>query len=182
MSSEARAAGRADRAGRARPRTAARVAAVQALYQIEHNDTVAEPVIEEFQRHRLHAEARAAEPEAGAPGEADARLFAAIVRGAARNRAEIDPLVAGALPADWALDRLDPVLRALLRAAAGELLAPDGPPPRVVLNEYLDVAHSFFSGQEPGLANGVLDNIARQLKPAEMGPSRKAGADPAGGA
>ena len=67
--------------------------------------------------------------------------------------------------------RLDPVLRALLRAAGAELFAADGPPAKVVINEYLDVAHSFFSGEEPRLANGVLDQIAHHLRPTEFSPA-----------
>jgi N utilization substance protein B len=80
----------------------------------------------------------------------------------------IDVLIAEALPVDWPLARLDPVLRALLRAGGAELAMLDGPPTRVVINEYLDVAHGFFTGDEPGLANAVLDRLARVLRPAEF--------------
>jgi N utilization substance protein B len=77
-------------------------------------------------------------------------------------------MIAASLPADWPFDRLDPVLRALLRAAVAELSMPDGPPVRVVINEYLDVAHGFFAGDEPRLVNGALDSLARQARPAEF--------------
>ena len=74
-------------------------------------------------------------------------------------------MLATALAEDWPFARLDPVLRALLRAGAAELSMADGPPARVVINEYLDVAHGFFDGDEPRMANGVLDRLARLLRP-----------------
>jgi N utilization substance protein B len=73
-----------------------------------------------------------------------------------------------ALPADWPLNRIDPVLRALLRAGGAELAMADGPPTKVVINEYLDVARGFFTGAEPGMANAVLDRLARWLRPSEF--------------
>jgi transcription antitermination protein NusB len=73
-----------------------------------------------------------------------------------------------ALPDDWPLTRIDPVLRALMRAGAAELSMVDGPPAKVVISEYLDVARGFFTGPEPGLANAVLDRLARTLRPAEF--------------
>jgi N utilization substance protein B len=79
-------------------------------------------------------------------------------------------MLAEVLPADWPLARLDPVLRALLRAGTAELWTQDGPPARVVINEYLDVAHGFFNGDEPRLANGVLNRVARLLRPREFAP------------
>ena len=72
------------------------------------------------------------------------------------------------LAADWPLARIDPVLRALMRAGAAELWMRDGPPAKVVINEYLDIAHGFFDGEEPRMANGVLDRIARNLRAAEF--------------
>jgi transcription antitermination protein NusB len=80
----------------------------------------------------------------------------------------IDPLLADALPADWPLLRLDPVLRALMRAGAAELSMSDGPPAKVVINEYLDIARGFFTGPEPGLANAVLDKVARSVRGGEF--------------
>jgi N utilization substance protein B len=74
-----------------------------------------------------------------------------------------------ALPSDWPLGRIDPVLRALMRAGGAELAMSDGPPAKVVINEYLDVAHGFFTGDEPGMANAVLDRLARLLRPGEFG-------------
>jgi N utilization substance protein B len=90
------------------------------------------------------------------------------VRSAVRQQDTIDRMVTEALPSDWPLARIDPVLRALLRAGGGELAMPDGAPAKVVINEYLDVARGFFDGPEPGLANAVLDRMARLLRPAEF--------------
>lgn len=154
-----------------RPRTASRVAAVQALFQGEQAPENLETVIDQFVRHRLGAEAGAEAEEAYEAGrvpQAEARLFAGIVRQATREQDRIDRLLAEILPADWPLGRLDPVLRALLRAGGGELALSDGPPARVVINEYVDVAHGFFVGEEPRLANGVLNRLARQLRAAEF--------------
>jgi N utilization substance protein B len=87
---------------------------------------------------------------------------------AADKQDELDTILVGALPAEWPLARLDPVLRALLRAGGAELAMRDGPPARVVINEYLDVAHGFFTGEEPRMANGLLDRLARTLRPKEF--------------
>ena len=154
----------------ARPRTGARLAAVQALYQSEYNNEPAEAVIEQFLRHRLPA--TGAYDEGEVP-EANTRLFAAIVRHAAREGATLDSTIAGHLDAGWPLAKLDPVLRALFRAAAAELHADRDPPAKVVINEYLDVAHGFFGGEEPRFANGVLNALARSLRPGEFGTPRR---------
>lgn len=154
---------------RGRPRTGARVAAVQALYQSEQGGEPAEAVIDQFIRHRLGALPGQDGFEDGRVPEADVALFAAIVRKAAANGEALDGVIAGHLGVDWPLPRLDPVLRALLRAGSAELWGGEAQPPaRVVINEYLDIAHGFFSGDEPRFANGVLDAVARALRPAEF--------------
>lgn len=150
-------------------RTASRVAAVQALFQSEQAGISAETVIDEFVRHRLGALPGMGGFEDGRVPEAEVPLFAAIVRAAAAQQETIDRMLAEALPPEWPLGRLDPVLRALLRAAAGELARTDGPPAKVVINEYLNVAHGFFEGEEPRMANGILDRLARLLRPGEFG-------------
>ncbi|HTN10907.1 MAG TPA: transcription antitermination factor NusB [Acetobacteraceae bacterium] len=150
----------------ARPRTSARVAAVQALFQAEQSQTSPETVIDEFVRHRLGELPGSGGFEDGRAPDANVPLFARIVRTATQQQDTLDPMLAAALSADWPIERLDPVLRALLRAGAAELWMKDGPPPRVVINEYLDVAHGFFTGDEPRMANGVLDTLARLLRPA----------------
>lgn len=153
---------------RGRPRTAARVAAVQALFQAEQAQTSPETVIDEFVRHRLGELPGGGGFEDGRAPDANAALFALIVRTATRKQDEIDRLLSESLPEEWPLARLDPVLRAIMRAGAAELLMTGGPPARVVINEYLDVSHGFFDGEEPGMANGVLDRLGRQLRPADF--------------
>ncbi len=159
---------RTPKAERGRPRTAARVAAVQALFQSEQGQTSPETVIDEFIRHRLGELPGTGGFEEGRAPEANAQLFARIVRTAALRQDDIDRMVSGALPEDWPLLRLDPVLRAVMRAGTAELMMADGPPGKVVINEYLDVSHGFFDGEEPRMANGVLDRLARLLRPAEF--------------
>ncbi len=149
-----------------RRRTAARVASVQALFQIDQTGDPAEPVIEQFLRHRLGG--LGGDYEEGRVPAAEIALFTRIVRAASSGQAEKDARLAATLPADWPIERLDPVLRALFRAAMAELAMPDGPPARVIINEYLDVAHGFFWGEEPRLVNAVLDRLARLFRPPEF--------------
>jgi N utilization substance protein B len=154
---------------RGRPRTASRVAAVQALFQGEQAQENLETVIDQFVRHRLCAvDDPESDYEAGRVPEAEVKLFARIVREATKRQDQIDLLLTTILPEDWPLNRLDPVLRALLRAAGGELAMTDGAPARVVINEYLDVAHGFFDAEEPRMANGVLNRLARELRATEF--------------
>ena len=149
---------------KSRPRTASRVAAVQALFQSEHTGDPVETVVDQFVRHRLGELPGTGGFEEGRVPDADVKLFSRIVRTAVQQQDALDRLVAESLPADWAFARLDPVLRALLRAAGAEFGMADGPPARVVINEYLDVAHGFFTGEEPRMANGLLDRMARVLR------------------
>lgn len=153
---------------RGRPRTAARVAAVQALFQSEQAQTSPETVIDEFVRHRLGELPGSGGFEEGRTPDADVKLFARIVRTATREQDSIDRMLAEALSAEWPLARLDAVLRAVMRAGAAELSMTDGPPAKVVINEYLDVSHGFFDGEEPRMANGVLDRLARLLRASEF--------------
>ncbi|MSP03776.1 MAG: transcription antitermination factor NusB [Acetobacteraceae bacterium] len=154
-----------------RSRTASRVAAVQALFQCEQTGLTAETVIDEFVRHRLGELAGADQSggggfEDGRIPDAEVPLFGRIVRAATTQGESTDRMLTELLPAAWKIERLDPVLRALLRAGAAELAMADGPPTRVVINEYLDIAHGFFTGDEPGLANAILDRMACLLRPA----------------
>jgi N utilization substance protein B len=163
---------------RGRPRTGARVAAVQALFQSEQNNEPAEAVVSQFQRHRLGTQPGDGGYEEGRAPEADVPLFAAIVMLVARNAEAVDKVVAAHLDASWPIGKLDPVLRALLRAACAELREPvaTAPPAKVLINEYLDIAHGFFGGDEPRFANGVLDAMARTLRAEEFaGPPRRRG-------
>lgn len=149
-----------------RPRTGSRVAAIQALFQSEQSHESAETVIDQFIRHRIGPDAGGFEE--GRIPQADVPLFASIVRGVARQSETLDGILSGHLASDWPVARLDPVLRALLRAAAFELSSGSEPPARVVINEYMDIAHGFFSGEEPRFANGVLDAMARSLRGPEF--------------
>jgi N utilization substance protein B len=151
-----------------RPRTGARLAAVQALFQSEQAGESPETVIDQFVRHRLGPNDSDDGVAEGRVPDADAKLFARIVRNAAKRIEELDAKIGEALAKDWPLEKLDPVLRALLRAAASELAVPNEPPARVVINEYLDIAHGFFTGDEPRFANGVLDALARSFRAEEF--------------
>jgi transcription antitermination protein NusB len=171
---------------RPRTRTASRVAAVQALFQSEQAKENPETVIDQFVRHRLGespgganegaqgggAQGGSAGYEDGRNPDAEVPLFTSIVRAAVRQQDTIDAMVADALPPDWPLARIDPVLRAILRAGGAELASPlsaaGSVPAKVVINEYLDIARGFFSGPEPGLANAVLDRLARLLRDSEF--------------
>jgi N utilization substance protein B len=162
-----------------RRRSVARLLAVQALYQIEINriaptDPGIEGVVGEFVRDRLGKEI-----EGENYGEADRKLFVDIVRGVSARQAEIDPAISSALSAEWPIQRLETILRAILRAGTYELLARTDIPPRVIINEYVDIAHAFFAGKESGLVNGVLDRLARGLRAGEAG-CEPGGAAPAG--
>jgi N utilization substance protein B len=95
-------------------------------------------------------------------------LFGDIVRGAAADQHQLDAEISAALTPDWPLARLDAVLRAILRAGAYELAHRPDVPPRVAISEYTAVAYAFFTGKEPGLANGVLDRLARTLRTGEV--------------
>ncbi|ACI53259.1 NusB antitermination factor [Gluconacetobacter diazotrophicus PA1 5] len=153
-----------------RSRTASRVAVVQALFQIEQAGDTPDTVIAQFLRHRLGTASGAdqgEEYEDGRVPEADIRLFEQVARAAVARREQIDALIVEVLPPSWPVGRLDPVLRALLRAAGAELAATGGVPTRVIINEYLDIAHGFFSGDEPKMVNGVLDTLARRLRAAD---------------
>ncbi len=156
------------RGPKSRTRTASRVAAVQALFQSEQAGDSPETVIDQFVRHRLGDLPGQDGFEDGRIPDAEVVLFQRVVREASRRQDTIDALMVDALPEEWPLARLDPVLRALLRAGGAELAMTDGPPAKVVINEYLDVARGFFTGPEPGLANAVLDRMARVLRAAEF--------------
>jgi N utilization substance protein B len=150
--------------GGGRRRSLARLGAVQALYQLALNPELeADAVIGEFVRDRLGREI-----DGAVYGEADERLFAEIVRGTASERERLDETIAAALSEEWPLRRLEMILRLILEAAAWELAYRPDIPPRVTLAEYIAIAHAFFDGKEPGLANGVLHHLARTLRGAEL--------------
>jgi N utilization substance protein B len=146
-------------------RSRARLAAVQALYQMDLAETDLAAVIEEFKGHRLCEDA-----EEGT-ASADPEHFARVLKGVVRRQRDVDPMIDQQLAEGWRLDRVDSIVRAILRAASFELLELTDVPPRVVISEYIDVAHAFFAGDEPRVVNGVLDQLARKLRPGAL-PSR----------
>lgn len=146
-------------------RSAARLAAVQALYQMDVGNTTLEAVIAEFVTHRMSDEDPAHE---GGSAGADATFFSEIMKGVVRRQRDIDPLIDQQLALGWRLVRVDSILRAILRAATFELMERPDVPARVVINEYIEVAHAFFEAEEPRVVNGVLDKIARRLRAREF--------------
>lgn len=145
------------------PRTAARVAAVQALYQMDVAGTDLNDVIAEFLAIRFGANA-----EDPTLADADRDFFQSLVRGVVRRQREIDPMVDQQLAEGWRLTRIDSILRAILRAGALELIERKDVPVRVVINEYVNTAHAFLGDDEPRVVNGVLDKLGRKLRGDEM--------------
>lgn len=159
-------------AGQRNARSAARLAAVQALYQMDVAGTDIEAVIGEFVTVRFPAAAEAETTDEdvseGVAEGADATFFAEILRGVVRRQRDIDPAVDQSLAEGWRLVRVDSIVRAILRAGLFELIERPDVPARVVINEYIEVAHAFFDGDEPKVVNGVLDRLAKRLRPAEF--------------
>lgn len=159
-----RVAGTAGAKGRARRRGAARLAAVQALYQMDVAGCDLISTLADFEAHRLNGDAEGERLVA-----ADRTFFRALVSGVVEAQRRIDPVIHDALIAGWPLKRLDLTLRAILRAGAFEILERPDIPPRVTINEYVDVAHAFYGeGEEPGMINAVLDRLARQARSADL--------------
>ena len=145
-------------------KSAARLYAVQALFQMEQSGQGMDGVIREFEDHRFGATY-----EDGELAEGDVNLFRRTVGDAVNWQAKIDQMTDRALVAKWPIDRIDPTLRALFRAAGAELTE-GGAPPKVVITEYVDVAKAFFpDGREPRFVNAVLDHMAREAKPEAFG-------------
>ena len=140
-------------------KSAARLYAVQALFQMESSGQTVESVQREFEDHRF------GEPhDQGDMAEGNVDLFRALLEGAVNEQARIDQLTDRALVAKWPIARIDPTLRALFRAAGAELGRDT--PPKVVISEYVDVAKAFFpEGREPKFVNAVLDHMAREARP-----------------
>ncbi len=136
-------------------RSAARLAAVQALYQKEMENTPTAQLLREFHHHRLGATIEDAQY-----ADAEVAFFDDIVTGVDARREEIDEKLQERLADGWKLERLDRTMRQILRAGAYELLARQDVPRATVINEYLDVAHAFFDAREVKFANGILDRLA----------------------
>ena len=146
-------------ATRSRSRSAARLAAVQALYQMEMEGTPLAQLLREFHEHRLGATI-----EDDTYAEAEVDFFDDLVTGAGARRSEIDALIAARLADGWSLERLDRPMRAILRAGAYELIARPDVPVATVISESVDVAHAFFDKRETGFVNGLLDAIAKEAR------------------
>jgi N utilization substance protein B len=144
---------------RSRSRSAARLAAVQALYQREMESTPVPSLLHEFHHHRLGA---TIEDEQYA--DAEVAFFDDVVKGVDARSAEIDALIAGKLAKDWSLDRLDRPMRQILRAGAYELLARIDVPTGSVISEYVDVAKAFYDKREASFVNGILDALAKEIR------------------
>jgi len=140
-------------------RAAARLAAVQALYQFEMEATRLPQLLDEFHMHRLGAEI-----EDDQYAAADVRFFDDVVKGAIARRDEIDGIVAGKLASGWKIERLDRTMLQILRAGSYELLARADVPTGTVISEYVDVAHAFFDEREAKFVNGVLDAVAKAVR------------------
>ena len=148
-------------AARSRSRSAARLAAVQALYQQEMEGTPLPRLLTEFHDHRLGATI-----EGATYAEAEHDFFDDIVAGVDARRADIDALIGERLAEGWTLERLDRPMRAILRAGAYELVARPDVPIATVITEYVDVAHAFYDKRESGFVNGLLDAISKEARAA----------------
>lgn len=152
----------------AQPRTpsrrqAARLAAVQALYQWQEGQDEPTAIIEQFLNVRT-GEAG----EGGMRRDADKPLFKDVVEGTASHRDELEKTVSAALAENWTWSRIDRLVRAILLAGAYELVHRRDVPPRVAINEYVEIAHAFYDQGEPTFVNSVLDRVARQERAAEL--------------
>ena len=146
-------------AARSRSRSAARLAAVQALYQQEMERTPTARLLKEFHDHRLGATI-----EDETYHEAEIDFFDDIVTGVEARRAEIDEAVSAKLASGWSLERLDRPMRAILRAGTYELIARPDVPAASVISEYVDVAHAFYDKKEAGFVNGLLDSVSKVVR------------------
>jgi N utilization substance protein B len=140
-------------------RSVARLAAVQALYQMETAGAGVETVVREFSDHRFGGDL-----EGSALAEADEAFFGDLVRGVVADQGAVDKAIARRLAANWRLERIDATLRAILRAGAYELTQRADVPVEVAIDEYVEIAKSFFEGPEPGFVNAALDGIARDRR------------------
>ncbi|HMO08269.1 MAG TPA: transcription antitermination factor NusB [Paracoccaceae bacterium] len=146
-------------------KSAARLYAVQALFQMESSGQTVEAVAREFETHRFGATVEDEAGEAVELAEGDPALFRAILSHAVNAQGLVDQMTDRALVARWPIGRIDPVLRALFRAGGAELTQMDTPP-RVIITEYVEIARAFFpAGREPGFVNGVLDHMAHEARP-----------------
>ncbi len=144
---------------RANKRGAARLAAVQALYQMDVAGTGVMEITAEYEAYRLGQEVDGEQYL-----DADPQWFRAIISGVVKEQRQLDPLIRQRLPEDWPLSRIDSTLRAILRAGLWEIKNRKDVPIAVIISEYVDIAKAFFEGDEPRLVNAVLDRMAKELR------------------
>lgn len=144
---------------RSKSRSAARLAAVQALYQLEMESTPISVLLHEFHQHRLGATI-----EDVTYADAEESFFDDVVSGVDQRRAEIDGLISARLSKGWSLERLDKPMRQILRAGSYELIARKDVPTGTVISEYVDVAHAFYDKREASFVNGLLDAVAKDVR------------------
>jgi N utilization substance protein B len=157
-------------------RSAARLAAVQALYQMDVAGKGLIDVTAEFEAHWIGREVEGVSFQ-----PAEKAFFRELIAGAVEEQRTIDPKIDAALTEGWPLTRIETVLRAILRAGVYEILYRRDVPARVAISEYVEIAHSFYSGDEPGLVNAVLDAVAREVRPGELGDRPRRSGSPARG-
>jgi N utilization substance protein B len=155
----------AETRNRASSRSDARLATVQALYQMDMTGIDLNEVIAEFEVHRLGKEIEGCQY-----ADAEAAFFRDLVKGVVREQLKIDPLIDKQLAEGWRLTRVDSILRAILRAGAYEILKRNDVPARVIISEYVDIAHAFFGDEEPKVVNGILDKLGHKARPNEFAP------------
>lgn len=148
----------------ANQRGAARLAAVQALYQMDVGGMGVAETVAEYENFRLGREVDGETYRA-----ADAGWFRNIVAGVVAEQKTIDPVIHRSLAANWKLERIDSILRAILRASVWELRSKKDVSARVIVSEYVEVTKAFFDGDEPRVVNGVLNTVARDVRPQEFG-------------
>ena len=144
---------------RSKSRSAARLAAVQALYQLEMEGTPLATLLHEFHQHRLGATI-----EDVTYADAEESFFDDVVTGVDKRRDEIDAMITARLSKGWSLERLDKPMRQILRAGTYELIARKDVPTGTVISEYVDVAHAFYDKREAGFVNGLLDGVAKDVR------------------
>jgi N utilization substance protein B len=158
----------AERNAKAVARNAGRLAAVQALYQIEATQDAPEDVIKDFLTGRTGGVVLTEDPDTARESilnlpELDTETFITLVRAVQKRGSEIDTMIRSALSPEWPWERLEMILKAILRAAVAEVLTRTDVPPRVTVSEFIDIAHAFYDGPEPRLVNAVVDRIAHAL-------------------
>ena len=149
---------------RSQARSAARLAAVQALYQLQMENTALARLLDEFHQHRLGREVDDEDHEGEIFADAEVALFDDLVRGVDARRADIDELLSARLASGWTIARLDKTMLQILRAGTYELLARPDVPKAAVIDEYVDVAKAFFDDREAKFVNGILDAVAKEVR------------------